>query len=45
MTMQQTIMSSLSAAGLALAGALACAAGQYGPGASDTGEVISASGS
>ena len=36
MTMKQTVVTGLSAAGLVLAGGLAFAAGQYGPGASDT---------
>ncbi len=36
MTMKQTVVTALSAAGLVLAGGLAFAAGQYGPGASDT---------
>ena len=36
MTMKQAIVTSLSATGLVLAGGLALAAGQYGPGASDT---------
>ena len=36
MTNKQTMMTSLAAAGLALASGLAFAAGQYGPGASDT---------
>jgi hypothetical protein len=36
MTMKQAIVTSLSAAGLVLAGGLSWAAGQYGPGASDT---------
>ena len=36
MTMKQAIVTGLSAAGLVLAGGLALAAGQYGPGASDT---------
>jgi branched-chain amino acid transport system substrate-binding protein len=36
MTNKRTTMTSLAAAGLALAGGLAFAAGQYGPGASDT---------
>ena len=36
MTNKQTMVTSLTAAGLALAGGLAFAAGQYGPGASDT---------
>jgi hypothetical protein len=36
MTMKQTIVTGLSAAGLMLAGGLAFAAGQYGPGVSDT---------
>ncbi len=36
MTMKRTIVMALSGAGLVLAGGLALAAGQYGPGASDT---------
>ena len=36
MTMKRTIVAALSAAGLALASGLALAAGQYGPGASDS---------
>jgi branched-chain amino acid transport system substrate-binding protein len=36
MIMKQTVVTGLSAAGLVLAGGLAFAAGQYGPGASDT---------
>jgi branched-chain amino acid transport system substrate-binding protein len=36
MTMKQTIVLALAGASLALAGGLALAAGQYGPGASDT---------
>jgi branched-chain amino acid transport system substrate-binding protein len=36
MTKKQTLVMSLVAAGLALASGLAFAAGQYGPGASDT---------
>ncbi len=36
MTMKRALMAGLSAAGLILAGGLAFAAGQYGPGASDT---------
>jgi branched-chain amino acid transport system substrate-binding protein len=36
MAMKQTIVSGLLAASLVLAGGLVCAAGQYGPGASDT---------
>ena len=36
MTMKRTIVTGLSAAGLILAGGLAFAAGQYGPGVSDT---------
>ncbi len=36
MTMKQTILTGLSTAGLVLAGGLAFAAGQYGPGVSDT---------
>jgi len=36
MTMKQAIVTGLSAAGLVLAGGLSWAAGQYGPGASDT---------
>jgi branched-chain amino acid transport system substrate-binding protein len=36
MTMKQAIVTGLSAAGLILAGGLSWAAGQYGPGASDT---------
>ena len=36
MTMKQAIVTGLSAAGLVLAGGLGWAAGQYGPGASDT---------
>ena len=48
MTNKQTMMTSLAAAGLALASGLAFAAGQYGPGASDTeikiGQTLSYSG-
>ena len=36
MTMKQTIVTALSAVGLVLAGGLAWAAGQYGPGVTDT---------
>jgi len=36
MTMKQAIVTGLPAAGLVLAGGLSWAAGQYGPGASDT---------
>ena len=36
MTVKKTLLTGLSAAGLVLASALAYAAGQYGPGASDT---------
>jgi branched-chain amino acid transport system substrate-binding protein len=36
MTMKRTVATALSAASLVLAGGLACAAGQYGPGVSDT---------
>ena len=36
MKMTRTIMTVLSAAGLAAAGGLAVAAGQYGPGVNDT---------
>ena len=36
MTMKRTIVTGLSAAGLILAGGLAFAAGQYGPGVTDT---------
>src|SRR5450759_1268581 len=36
MTTKQTLLTALSAASLMLAGGLALAAGQYGPGASDT---------
>ncbi len=36
MTMKQTIVTGASAASLVLAGGLAFAAGQYGPGVSDT---------
>ena len=36
MTMKQTIVTALSAVGLVLAGGLASAAGQYGPGVTDT---------
>jgi branched-chain amino acid transport system substrate-binding protein len=36
MTRKETILTGLAAASLVLAGGLALAAGQYGPGASDT---------
>ena len=36
MTMKRTVATALSVASLVLAGGLACAAGQYGPGVSDT---------
>ena len=36
MTMRQTLPTGLAAAGLVLAAGLALAAGQYGPGATDT---------